>query len=144
MARSPTDSRRRRIQAGEGRMATSRMTRAVYRGQASGSTIRTDVIPWMSSRFSVNEISGLLSFRPVMAATSRATPIMDRQSERFGVTPMSRTVSRKSKASARSCPGCSPSGRIRMPVLSGPMPSSSSEHSMPSERSPRMSERLMV
>jgi len=81
---------------------------------------------------------------PHRAAASRAMPMMLRQSARLGVTPMSSTVSRRSRTSTRFFPSGVSGGRISRPEASGPIASSSSEHSMPSEASPRIFELLIV
>jgi len=69
---------------------------------------------------------------------------MLRQSDRFGVTPMSSTVSRRARTSIRFRPVGVSGGRISSPDASGPIPSSSSEQSIPSEASPRIFELLMT
>ena len=72
------------------------------------------------------------------AAISRATPAMQRQSPRFGVSPTSMTTSSSASHSARSAPSGAPAPRSRIPSASSPSSSSRAEHSMPCETSPRI------
>jgi len=100
--------------------------------------METEVKPRMSSSDSFTVREGYRRAFPVTAATSRAMPTMDRQSDRFGVTPISRTVSDRSSASASSFPSGRSGGSIMIPDASPPIPSSSSEQSIPSDASPRI------
>ena len=61
---------------------------------------------------------------PRTAPTSRATPAIDRQSGRFGVTSSSRTVSASPWYSANGIPTGASAGRISSPLASAPSPSS--------------------
>jgi len=125
-------------------MVTFWINRAVYRGHKSASSIVTEEssdTSWADSRM---RTSGIFIFFPVRAATSRAMPIMLRQSERLGVMPMSRTVSPRSRASCKGLPKAISAGSCRMPDASSPISSSASEQSMPSDFSPRSVVDLMV
>ncbi len=88
--------------------------------------------------------TGRLAPVPVIAATSRATPISDRQSARFGV---SFSVNRRSSRSRKvriDCPTGASSGSTSRPEASSAMPSSLAEHSMPEDSMPRTFATLIV
>ena len=74
------------------------------------------------------------------AATSRATPRIERQSPRLGVTDVSKMASfTNGKAFVRDIPGLQDSSRTRMPDASSPRPNSFSEQSIPEEGTPLIS-----
>ena len=81
--------------------------------------------------------SGQLSGAPVIAATSRAIPIMLKQSARFGVSLIVILVSFNSKYWRISVPTGASNGSSSKPALSAAKPSSFSEHSMPNDSKPR-------
>ena len=58
---------------------------------------------------------GARIFVPVAAPTSRATPITDIRSGRFGVTAMSSTASSSPKCRLKSTPTVVSGGRMRIP-----------------------------
>ena len=73
-----------------------------------------------------------------MAATSRAIPVTLRQSGRFGVRSISKTVSAKPRASSNFVPMFNEASSFIMPLASAPRQISASLHSMPSEDCPRI------
>src|SRR5690606_17492687 len=75
---------------------------------------------------------------PVRAATSRATPRIDRQSARLGVSFRVNSVSSRSSASRSDWPGASSAGSSSRPAWSCDRPSSRAEHSMPADCTPRI------
>ena len=82
--RNPARSSRRFIQSGVIALAsTPVITRPMYRPQAFGAEIATapEIVPVMDT----GEIFDIVNLAPVAAAKSRATPIIERQSPRFGV-----------------------------------------------------------
>ena len=81
---------------------------------------------------------------PVIAATSRAIPIMLKQSARLGVILTSKIVSLKSRAVSNGTPKVKFSGSCQIPAELSPVESSASEHSIPSDFSPRKTEDLIV
>ena len=78
---------------------------------------------------STTSVGGKRSGAPVSAATSRASPTIERASPRFGLTSTSSTVSPYSAVS--SAPSGVSAGRIRIPSASTVSPSSSPEQSIP-------------
>src|SRR5215467_9704677 len=79
-----------------------------------------------------------------MAATSRATPTTESASGRLGVISISKIVSSSPRYRSSGAPSGASAGSSRMPLPSTPMPSSSSEQSMPSESVPRILVALIV
>ena len=79
-----------------------------------------------------------------MAAISRAMPITDVQSGRFGVMLTSKTQSANPSAEETRSPGLTCAGRIMIPEWSSVSPISSSARSMPWESSPRIRDSLTV
>lgn len=82
--------------------------------------------------------AGAVSGVPVSAATSRATPRMDRQSARLGVSLSVNKVSSRSSAARISVPGRNAAGSSSRPAWSCDRPSSRAEHSMPEDCTPRI------
>ena len=72
-----------------------------------------------------------------MAPTSRAMPIMDRQSGRLGVISQSSTVSELPRYWASGMPTGASAGKIQMPSWSLERPSSRAEQFMPMDTTPR-------
>ncbi len=115
---------------------TSSITRAVYLGQPAGSRISTSTLssaPWETS---CSLPPGFLNSPPHKAATSRATPTMERQSGLLGVRSKSRIQSSNSSADESGCPTSSSGSRIMIPSSSSPMSSSLSEQIIPTESTP--------
>src|SRR5690606_7074659 len=82
--------------------------------------------------------AGTDSGAPVRADTSRATPRMDRQSARLGVSFSVNRVSSRSSASRSGWPGLNASGSSSRPPWSCDRPSSRAEHSRPEDGTPRI------
>ncbi len=80
----------------------------------------------------------------VSAATSRAMPMTDMASPRFGVTLRSRTCSSRFRYSRRSCPTGASAGSSMIPSEASARRSSLGEHSMPWDSTPRSLAALMV
>ena len=95
MERWPARSRRRFIHSGVDAAAfTLRITRPAKRPQPAGAEILTGNAA--SFCLGTGRVAGGVSFVPVSAATSRATPSTERQSARFGVSLIVRTLSSRS------------------------------------------------
>ncbi len=77
------------------------------------------------------------------AATSRASPAMLRQSPRFGVSPSSMTWSSSASSATMSSPTGASAGNSSRPSTRLVIPSSSAEHSMPQDSTPRSLARLI-
>ena len=125
--------------SGEGEETASVHRRSVTlkRPQRSGSSISTEAST--DSPEVLTRGSGRANGTPRLAARSRATPATERASGRFGFTSRSKSTSSDNpSAEERSSPSVKPSGRIRMPDWSVPMPNSAGEQSIPSEGSPRI------
>ncbi len=86
--------------------------------------------------FSVYSIDGSRQLCCVTAAASRATPMMESRSGRFGVSSRSRIVSPTICESG--APTGASSGSTRMPSCSPEMPSSFSEQIIPCDSTPRI------
>ena len=79
-------------------------------------------------------VSGSSTFVPVMAANSLATPKIDKQSGRLGVTSASRIASPRNEDNG--CPASAESSKTKMPAWSSPSPSSLSEQTIPDDSIP--------
>ena len=139
--RRPTFSKICFSQAGLGPTFTPRINRAVYRGQSSGASTRT---AGTSATVSVMAISGKRNGWPVNAASSRARPITLNQSGRFGVTSISKTVSPGPRYSENFFPTGASAGKISKPSSPFGKPSSSVEHIIPCDSTPRSFDTLIA
>ncbi len=79
--------------SGDGPMVTPETQRPTKRGQSPGSSTSTVRRSATGGPASTTSVGGKRSVAPVMAATSRASPTIERASPRFGFTSTSRTVS---------------------------------------------------
>src|SRR5688572_30661244 len=134
--RMPLRSSRCFIHAGVGALAfTFSITRLAKRGQPCVSSTRTRCVALLPARTGVD--AGAMSSVCVIADTSRATPRIDRQSARLGVSLSVSSVSSSASASLSGVPGASDSSRTRRPDASSSSPSSFAEHNMPCDKTPR-------
>ncbi len=112
-----------------------RMMRPTNFGHAAGASSRT--VCSSESTLPTLAPAGERRAEALNAATSRATPMIDRASPRLAVTFNSRTVSSSCRYSRNGVPSGASSGSSRMPGLESPRPSSLAEQSMPRESTPR-------
>ena len=108
IGRCPAAVRRACSQSGEGATVTSVKTRAVKRGQSSGTSTVTEAWSATSpppSAAASSAQGSAASGAAEIAWTSRATPQMPKQSTRFGVTSSSSTGSASGRTSASGVPG---------------------------------------
>ena len=136
--RIPLRSKRCFIQSGvAARAFTFSITRLIKRPQSAGASICTGCLrlPVIGAAW----IAGCLNAQPVSADTSRAIPLMLRQSARFGVIFSVNTVSSKSRYSRMFAPTGASCGRMCKPFTpSSGRPSSSVEHNIPFDTTPRI------
>ena len=136
--RIPLRSKRCFIQSGvAARAFTFSITRLIKRPQSAGASICTGCLrlPVIGAAW----IAGCLNAQPVNADTSRAMPLMLRQSARFGVIFSVKTVSSKSRYSRMFVPTGASCGRMCRPFTpSSGSPSSSVEHNIPFDTTPRI------
>ena len=125
-------------------MRTPSSTRAVKRGQPTGSAISMRIASVIGAPDSAGTRSVRRSGTPSTAATSRATPRWLSASARFGVTFTSSTASSSPSALASGVPGTRSLGRMRSPLASSDSPSSLPEQSIPWLSTPRRLARWMV
>ena len=85
----------------------------------------------------IGDISGIWHVILLMTAISRATPIIPKQSARFGVMLISIALSFNFKYSRISVPIGASAGNSIMPSWFSEIANSEKEHSIPSEGSPR-------
>jgi hypothetical protein len=95
----------------------------------SGSTSPGCPLPSIGSG---STAAGSVNATPYAVAASRATPRIDRQYPRSGVTAMSSTSSRRPSSSTAGAPTSGCPSSTRMPVWSSPTPSSRDEQIIPS------------
>ena len=88
--------------------------------------------------------SGRRSGASAIAATSRATPTTLRQSDRFGVKPISYMTSLRPNCSNTGRPKSRSEGKIMMPSDCSDRPSSLIEQSMPKDSWPRIFDFLIL
>ena len=112
------------------------ITRPQKRGHARGSVTRTPRFAFDVA--ATGAAAGGVSLEVVIAATSRATPRIDRQSARFGVSLSVRMTSSRSSASRRSRPTAKSGSSVISPDASSESPSSLPEHNMPCDLTPRI------
>ncbi len=156
MGRKPTAISLFFSQFGESRTVIPDRVMPEYRAQASGSSINTRMGRLLLSTENP-EISGSCRIAffpssadsiPLLLATatrSRATPIWEAASTRFGVSPMVSTISSSTpNQSAAGNPTGAAGSRTMMPACEFPSPSSSSAQIIPSEISPRILVRWRV
>src|SRR5882757_1328734 len=140
IGRIPAADSRSCSHSGEGPTFTSLKTRAVKRGQRSGtSTVtlaKSSALPSPVAAASSAQGSAE-SGAPVTAWTSRATPKTPKQSLRFGVTSISSTGSASGITSPSGVPTASASSSTMMPSCSSPISISSAARIIPSEATPR-------
>ena len=117
------------MRSGDGPMWTPPTQRPTKRGHRSGSRTSTEMRSAVGRPVSGGSVGGSRRLAPVTAAISRASPMIDRASPRFGLTSTSRIVSPYSSASG--LPSGASAGRIRIPSASAVRPSSSPEQSIP-------------
>ncbi len=137
MDRTPHDSRRRASQPGDGPIFTPSITRAAYRAHRSGASIRIFTASPAGGPASASPGAGARTWVPSAAATSRAMPMCESASGRFGVTFTSRSTSSSASAFAMGVPGATVRSRISRPLASSESPSSFAEQSMPEDSTPR-------
>jgi len=130
MLRWPARSRRSFIHCGVGAPAlTLRITRPAKRPQPSGALMRTGCLAFVLP--AIFSIFGTSRRAPVNAETSRATPRIERQSARFGVS-LSVMIRSSSPSTPRtSLPTLASFGSSSSPEWSFDSPSSRAEASMP-------------
>ena len=115
--------------------------RGVARATASDPRCRRCTCPSIGSPVGLRRrAAAAAALWPVMAATSRATPIIDRQRAMFGNTSISSTMSPMKSASGM--PTGASSSRRMMPSCSSSMPSSKAEQTIASLGTPRILRRL--
>lgn len=119
-----------------------RMMREAKRPQRSGASTRTG--RRQSHVGATGFISGSVRGAPVTACRSRAMPIRESASPRFGVNFTSMRASLSLAYSRMSVPTGASSGRSQMPVWSSVMPSSRAEQSIPIETTPRSFDFLIL
>ena len=145
MDRWPACSSRLRIQSGVTACAlTPLTTRPEKRPHRSAASIRTGTL---SETAGVTDGQfGVVKGADVKAATSRATPAIDKQSARFGVSLISNTRASRFIASRRFLPSAvaNDSGKASRPSASSEIPSSFAEQSMPWLSTPRIFARLIL
>src|ERR1044072_650152 len=138
--RCPAALSRACSQTGEGPTVTSVKTRAVKRGQSSGTSTVTEAYretsPGPSAGASSAQGSGA-NGAAVIACTSRATPYTPKQSTRFGVTSSSSTGSAIGSTWCRGMPGSAPSSSTMIPADSSAISSSAAERIIPEDLTPR-------
>ena len=139
----PARSRRSRIHCGVSAAGLRlRITRPVKRPQRSGASITTGLTH--SHVAGTGSMAGMTSGAPVAAWRSRATPVTESASPRFGVSLISILESSSLAYSRMSVPIGASSGRIQMPLCSSLMPSSRAEQSMPMDTTPRSLDFLIL
>jgi hypothetical protein len=136
IARSPARSMRRTIHSGVRAAGSSpRITRPKYCPHAPGSEMRTGRDSGIDAGTAGAAVS--LSFAPVIAATSRAMPNIERQSPRLGVSLSVKYTSSSASALRTSSPTFAEGSRTRIPACSSDRPSSRAEQSIPLDSTPR-------